>query len=179
MFSPGDLVIYGGNGVCKVIAVATPEGAEGDKLYYQLCPVYSAETIYAPVDTGVFMRAVISRREAEQLIAEIPGIEGAAYSNHNLNLLKAHYEASMQTHDCGDLMELIKGVHHKNTEAAQHRKKLGQVDQRYLKRAEELLYGELAAVLEIPRDQVVDYIEAAAKAAEEQAEPADRQGEKQ
>ena len=34
----------------------------------------------------------------------------------------------------------------------------GQMDQRYMKRAEELLYGELSVALGIERDQVVSYI---------------------
>ena len=34
----------------------------------------------------------------------------------------------------------------------------GQMDQRYMKRAEDVLYGELAAALDIPMEEVPDYI---------------------
>ena len=37
-------------------------------------------------------------------------------------------------------------------------KKLGLVDERYMKRAEEMLHGELAVALEMPREQVPKFI---------------------
>ncbi|MEG1869442.1 MAG: CarD family transcriptional regulator [Oscillospiraceae bacterium] len=169
MFRTGDLIIYGSNGVCRVAEVGKPKVtvADQEKLYYKLLPVYSTETIYTPVDTTVFMRPVISRKEAEELIAQIPSIRGNVYTNHNIALLKEHYEASIQSHDCEDLIQLIKSVYTKNVNAVQNGKKLGQVDQRYMKRAEDLLHGELAIALGIPRDDIVQYIEDVITACEE------------
>ena len=40
----------------------------------------------------------------------------------------------------------------------QERRKFGSIDERYLKRAESLLFGELAAVLDLPRDGVRGFI---------------------
>ena len=71
MFAAGDLVIYGGNGVCEVTEVGPlrgSRGAERKRLYYTLRPRSGTETIYAPVDTPVYMRGIISREEAERLI---------------------------------------------------------------------------------------------------------------
>ncbi|MEG2138036.1 MAG: CarD family transcriptional regulator [Oscillospiraceae bacterium] len=163
MFRPEDLIIYGSSGVCRVAEVGEPTGMSGDrdKLYYKLSPVYSTETIFTPVDTGVFMRPVISRDEAEELVAQIPSIQSDAYSNGNLMRLREHYDEILQTHSCKALVEMIKSIFTKNEGITQNGKKLGQIDQRYWKRAEELLYGELAVALEIPRDDVVKYIETA------------------
>lgn len=75
MFAAGDLVIYGGNGVCEVTEVGPlrgSRGAERKRLYYTLRPRSGTETIYAPVDTPVYMRGIISREEAERLIDCIP-----------------------------------------------------------------------------------------------------------
>lgn len=36
---------------------------------------------------------------------------------------------------------------------------LGQIDKKFMKRAEDLLYGELAAALDIPREDVLNYIQ--------------------
>jgi CarD family transcriptional regulator len=38
-------------------------------------------------------------------------------------------------------------------------KKLGQVDERYMKQAEDMLYSELAIVLDIPKENMKTYIE--------------------
>lgn len=42
--------------------------------------------------------------------------------------------------------------------AEQQSLKLGQVDEKFMKRAEELLFGELSGSLGIPRDKVQEYI---------------------
>ena len=51
MFKAGDMVVYGGTGVCRVLGVLIPEFAKkrGTE-YYELEPVYESGTIYAPVD---------------------------------------------------------------------------------------------------------------------------------
>ena len=70
MFQVGELIVYGGEGVCRVEAVGpiTMSGVKSDKPYYTLAPLYRMGKIYAPVDTTVLMRPVLSRKEAEDLI---------------------------------------------------------------------------------------------------------------
>ena len=43
--------------------------------------------------------------------------------------------------------------------AAVERKKLGSIDERLKKKAEDLLYGEFAIALSIPKEKVKSYIE--------------------
>ncbi len=161
MFQVGDLICYGNSGVCKVAEVGPRDtrGADPDKLYYTLQPLYSSETIYIPVNTGVFMRPALSRDEAECLIDRIPAIRGDICNDRSLTTLRSHYESCLQTHACEDLVQLIKGVWSKSRDAERSGKKPGQVDQRYKKRAEDLLHGELAAALGMERDEVAAYID--------------------
>lgn len=79
MFLVGDKIVYGENGVCTVKKVAPLDmsGAPQDKLYYHLCPLVGSGTYFTPVDSGAYMRPVMSRQEAEALIDAIPGIEPA------------------------------------------------------------------------------------------------------
>lgn len=161
MFQSGDYIVYGNQGVCKVAEVGSPniDGVIKNKLYYKLLPVYTSETIYIPVDTTVFMRPILSRKQAEALVMQIPFIRENMYKKCNLSLLKEHYESAFRTHTCEDLIQLIKGIYTKSVDASQNGKKIGQLDQRYMKRAEDLLYGELSVSLDIPREKVVPYIE--------------------
>ena len=53
-------------------------------------------------------------------------------------------------------MQLIKTVYAKSR---RHGRRVSQVDQRYRKRAEELLHGELSVALGIPFHEVPAYIE--------------------
>lgn len=167
MYQKGDLIIYGSTGVCLVEDVKAPgavPSADKTKQYYKLTPVYSKETIYVPTDTAVFMRPIISRAEVEDLISKIPDIEGSAFDCRNLKMLSDHYQTILQTHKCEDLIQLIKSVHAKNETMLQCGKRLGQTDQRFMKRAEDLLYGEFASALDIPRENVRDYIQQSVEA---------------
>lgn len=157
MFQPGDKIIYSSSGVCSVEEVAVPPFAgknEKDRLYYKLRPVGSSETIYAPVDSPVFMRPIMTREEAEALVARIPSIGEETCSSRSIVMLRQQYEAILKDHSCEGYVALVKGIYMKGHSG----KKLGQTDQRYMKRAEDMLYGELAAALDISPEDVPEYI---------------------
>ncbi|MBO5340966.1 MAG: CarD family transcriptional regulator [Oscillospiraceae bacterium] len=160
MYQPGELIIYNGEGVCRVDCVGPVDlsGANKNKLYYTLQPVYREGKIYIPVDSPVFMRPVITKAEAETLIRRLPEIPGEIYENRNLRMLNEHYQELMQTHDCEDMFQLIKAVYAKQREMQAQGRKPGLVDERYMKRAEDILYGELAIALDIQKSSVPDYI---------------------
>ncbi len=55
-------------------------------------------------------------------------------------------------------MRLLRSIYTKGQRAAARGRKLSQVDLRGWERAEKLLHGELAVSLDIPPDEVADYI---------------------
>ena len=161
MFQPGDLVVYGATGVCRVEGVVRPEASGGDreKLYYLLKPLYQDGVIYAPLESGkVPMRPVISAREAEALIDRIPTIQAEAVYSPTLQALARHYQSLLRTSDCQDLLRLAMSIYRKQQAALARNRRLGMVDERYWKQAERLLHGELAAALGIPIGDVQPYI---------------------
>ena len=125
MYQSGELIVYGGHGVCRVEQVAPAKEADG-KLYYTLKPLYGTETIYIPVDTHVFMRPIITRQEAEELVRQIPFIQEDICSSRKPAELKNHYEECLQTHDCHDLVQLMTGVYVKNRRAENGGRRPGQ-----------------------------------------------------
>ena len=151
MFNIGDNVMYKSAGVCLVREITKIDKSGRD--YYVLQPYFGSETIYAPVDTKVFMRACLTADEARELILKIPQIETEPCNDKNFLTMREHYNKSISSNETKDLIQLIKGIYEKGC-----RKKLGTVDERYMKRAEDLLYGELAIALGISRDDVIDYI---------------------
>ena len=71
MFEKGSLMVYDTAGVCRVEDIGVPEGlpaAREGREYYKLSPVFGSGIIYIPVDTKVFMRPVISRQEAQEIL---------------------------------------------------------------------------------------------------------------
>lgn len=159
MYKPGDMIIYGSTGVCRVKEITTPDfEKDKSKQYYALEPVYQDGVIYTPVDTKVFMRAVITKEAANALIDQIPAMQTEAYHNSVLRELEEHYNEYLKSHDCGDLLELGRSIYIKRKELLSQHRKFGAVDERFMKRAEDLLYGELAVALEIDKNQVEAYI---------------------
>lgn len=158
MFNKGELVVYGQTGVCTVEDICEKELIKNQKrLYYVLKPINQENNIiYAPADSDkVFMRSVITRAEAEELISEIPEI------SENSDLFddsKEEYRNYLSSHRCIDLVKLTSQIYRKKKSAQENRKKLGFVDEKYMRLAENLLFGELACALEIPVENVKDYI---------------------
>ena len=137
MYQAGEFIVYGTNSVCRVESIGKPPfETEEDKLYYTLVPVTGTETIYIPTDSPVFTRPVISREKAEELINSIPDIEEDHFVCHSVRMANEHYQAALQSHDCEELVQLIKTVYAKSR---RHGRRVSQVDQRYRKRAKELL----------------------------------------
>ena len=160
MYQVGELIVYGGTGVCRVEAVETPQqrGPEAGRQYYLLKPLYQDGTIRIPVDSKVFMRPVISRQEAEALIDAIPGMHAEACHERNFTQLAARYQQALGSHSCADLIELVMSIYAKKQYAESRKRRFGQVDARFMKRAETLLYGELSVALGIHFEEVQPYI---------------------
>ena len=167
MYQIGDYVVYGGSGVCQVMAVGTPASSACDRhrAYYTLRPLVSTETIYVPVDAHVSIRPVLTRQEADALILQLPGLPECPVDTKNPQLRSHAYQESFRANDSAELARLLKTIHHKDSDARRAGRQPGKVDTRYRKRAEELLYGELSVALGIPQDSVPQYIHQKLKAA--------------
>ncbi|MBQ2712212.1 MAG: hypothetical protein IJF71_02440 [Clostridia bacterium] len=152
MFEVGDLVFFGQGGVCRVLALSTSE-FEQDKgrLYYVLKPVFSVstETVYLPTDSKVRLRSVMKREEAEGVLQAAATLSVKVFASKNVTLLKSHYKELLASGSVQDCLLLLKEVDLKRRQG----KKLGQVDEQYASKIENLLGEELAVALELPLDE--------------------------
>lgn len=160
MYQVGQYIVYGFEGVCRVEAIGPVDikGARQDVDYYTLTTVYQNGKLYIPVDSGAYSRPIISREEAMQLIADIPNVPADIIEINNVRLLTERYQASLKSNDCREWVKLIRSIHTKGLKAAEKGRRLGQVDERCRKQAEEKLHAELAIALDIPVKEVRDYI---------------------
>ena len=157
MFQIGDLLVYGSTGICRVEDLCRPNltGKDRETLYYQLNPLYQDGLIYAPVENcKVVMRAPLSIQEARDLLALIPSLQPEIYRAPTTQALTQYYQAILRSHDCEKLAHMVLSIHAKRQQAAAQTRRLGLVDERYLKQAERLLCGELSAVLQMDFEEV-------------------------
>ena len=103
MFQKGELVIYGNNGICRIDEIGVPNlpMAASGALYYTLTPLFSSGVIYTPVDTKIFMRPILTKTQAEQLIDQIPEIQEESISIQDTRILIEKYKGILNTHQCG------------------------------------------------------------------------------
>ncbi len=163
MYSLGDKIIYGENGVCTVVKIAPLDmsGADRQKLYYHLTPLVGSGTYFTPVDSNAFMRPVMSREEAEAFIDTIPSIEPAVCNDSRFNHVDAFYKELFRKHTCEALVAIVKGLRSRLTE----RKTRSSRAEVTMKRAKDMLNGELSIALGIGIDEVDDYISSRINAA--------------
>lgn len=156
MFSVGDKIIYGENGVCTVESIGplTMAGAPKDKLYYYLSPLIGSGTYFAPVDSGAYMRPVMSRAEAEALIDAMPGIQPAICNDNRFNHVDTFYKNLFKQHSCEALVSIVKGLRSRMSD----RKTKSSRAEATMKRAKDILHGELSVALDIDIKDVEDYI---------------------
>ncbi len=157
MFSVGDKIVYGENGVCTVARVAPLDhaGAAPGKLFYHLEPLVGSGIYYTPVDSGAFMRPVISREEAEALIDAMPSIEPAICRDNRFNHVDAFYKELFRQHSCEALVAIVKGLRERMNE----KKTKSSRAESTMRRARDMLHGELSIALDMDISEVEPYIQ--------------------
>lgn len=159
MFEKGDYILYETIGVCQVREISRLEFLKNDRIYYSITPVFEKDTvIYVPVDNDkVKMRPIMTKEEAEDFVDSMPGIE--SYRPLNDKERPQVYKEVLMSGDRREWASMMKSVF----EMRQARKlkggKLAIRDEESMKKAEKLLYGELAAALDLQPHQVPEYIE--------------------
>ena len=160
MYQVNDRVIYGTHGVCVITAIGrlSMSDVNRKRQYYTLCPLYQKDAvIYVPVDNvRIPMRPVLTKEETDHLMEEIPQMETIRISNERER--ESQYKEAVQSGDCHCLVRIIKTLYRRRQLREEDGKKAAAVDERYFHQAEDLLYGELACVLGLEREEVVPYI---------------------
>lgn len=160
MFQLGEKVVCGSKGVCSVEDMTTLNisGVDKEREYYILKPLYMvASTVYVPVDTADgSLRRVLTEEEAKALISTIPQIPLITISNEKF--LEQEYKNCLKTDRCEEWIRIIKTIWQRKQKRLEAGRKVTAVDARYLKIAQDCVYGELAVALSMSRESVEEYI---------------------
>lgn len=160
MYKQGEYVVCGNNGICQIECVTTLdlEGVDRAREYYLMKPVFSnGSTVYKPVDLqDGSVRPALNKEEAEELISAIPSIETIAIADERT--LEKTYKELIHSSDPKALVSLIKTILLRKERRLLKGFKITALDSRYFKQAEDFLYGELSVALDVPRNQMKEYI---------------------
>ena len=159
MFEKGEKVLYGVNGICEITDISTVDipGIDKDKMFYILKQKKGTATIYVSADGDLSkMRKLMTKDEALNLIKSIADVEPLVLKNEKKP--EAEFKDAMQKNDCIEMLKLIKCIYYRKKQRLDEGKKVMAADEKYMKLAEDVLYQEIGEVLEIPKEQVFDYL---------------------
>ena len=110
-----------------------------------------------PVDSNkLVMRRVFTEEEVETLLKEIPSIETIWISNEKKR--EEQYREVARKYDCREWVKIIKTIYLRKQNRRMEGKKITYIDEKYMKLAEENLYGEISIPLKISPDRVERFI---------------------
>lgn len=156
----GEYVLYGGNGICRITDLVMRTVCGKTREYYTLTPVYDKNSsVFVPADNPRLlekMKTPVSRDGIIDLIKQMPRVSYGWLSDTEMRSDK--YEAVLESGDRLSLLKMIECIYEKQTELLEQRKKLSTIDKNAVKRAEKIIYEEFAVVLDLPPEQIPDFI---------------------
>lgn len=161
MFSIGDKIIYGFDGVFTVSEYSSsPIDKNDTRQFYVLRSVHGqvGNVIMTPVgNEKAKMRAIMSRDEALAFIDTAPTV--ALLTIDREKDRRDVYRKALENASAESLLRIIKTVAMRREELAKVKKRPSESDNDYEKKAKHCLYGELSIALEIQIEEVERFIE--------------------
>lgn len=160
MFSVGDAVSYGTQGICKIKEITKMAIGKEQKQYFVLVPIRDERaTVYVPTDNEKLlhnMRTVLSAKEIDKLIDK--ATKNIMDWIENDVDRKEHCNNVIKSGDRYELLRLIEMLYTKREELKFTKKHFHVSDEKYLHEAERLLHDEFAYTLNISKEEVHEYI---------------------
>lgn len=152
MYKIGEYIVYNKE-VCLIKDIKTKYINDID--YYILSPLDDKSlNIKIPVNNE-FIRKIINKKEALNLIEEIPTIEIIEINDKNIESI---YKQYINSSDLRDLVKIIKTTYLRNEDRLKSKRKIGEIDDQYFKKAEKLLYDELSISLDKTFDETKEFV---------------------
>ena len=157
IYKEGDMVVYGTEGLCRVQEVTDMTFDGRTDRYYVL--KRGESLTYVPVNNEKSvskMRLVLTKDEITQLLDTMP-LENDPWISNDRDRQAAFKEIILYG-DIRDIILLARKLKYQQRDQEAQGKKLHLVDERVFKEAEKLISEELAYVLGIDRDKVIEYL---------------------
>ncbi len=162
MFSVGDTVLYGNEGIF-VVEEITQEKISGKICdYYTLkSKVKDSSVIYLPTENQALLDKIhplLSENEINELLSNIPDGDAEDLWIDDNKLRKEKYREILENGRHEDIIRLASTLYRRQKLQKQNHRKLGVSDERALREAERIIGTEFSFVLGIELSEVPEYI---------------------
>lgn len=159
MYSIGEVVLYGSNGVCEITEITTKKIGKDSIEYYVLKPVCSdSSTLFVPTQNEMLvsrMRVVLSSDEIKDILSQ--KTDNEIWIDNKAERCEKIKEI-ISGGDCMKLVELIRRMHFHSKLQLKKGRRLHITDERFLKEAEKMVCDEVSVVLHIDRNDVLPLV---------------------
>lgn len=162
MHQVGEKIVYGAEGIMRIVDISDVEVAGCTKKYYVLESVEraSAGRTYVPIDNERLtarMRPLLTREEILELLHGAKDAPGTEWSRDN-RVRNERFKNIMESGDRARLLAMIRDIYAAGQKRISEGKKNYVSDENAMHRAERLLHSELAEVLSIDEADVPEFI---------------------
>ena len=146
MFSVGQNVLYGTNGVCVVEDITEKKVGKVSMEYYVLKPLASdSSTLFVPTHNEELVkriRDILNKDSIDSILANLPDI---GEWNENKQERSDDFKSIIAGGDCVELIRMIRLIHAHSNELAE-------------KEAEKMVSEEISLVLDVDKDTAIELI---------------------
>lgn len=159
MYSVGQTVLYGSNGICNITEITTKEIGGMSLKYYVLKPLYSQNsTLFVPVSNEKLVskiRNVLSSDEINSILNNLN--DSAEWIDNKAERLEL-FKNIISGGDCNQLIQLIRLIHAHEQLQLSKGKRLHMSDEKCLREAEKMVCDEISLVMNIDKSSALDLI---------------------
>lgn len=160
MHNVDDMVMYGSQGICKIVEISEQDLFGDTSEYYVLKPLYDEKsTVFIPTQNESLtskMKKILSQEEIYSLIKEMPDEDDIWIENETQRREK--YKEILSAGDRFDLVRLIRDLSLRKQAQKLKGKKLHLSDERFMNEAEKMICEEFSHVLQINKAEVIPFI---------------------
>lgn len=160
MFKINDVVVYGAQGVCRIVGIDEQKTGRENKQYFVLKPQNDkGATFYVPTGNEKAlskMRKVMGKEDVIALIDSIPDKTPIWIENEAER--KETYKQILLSGDQAAIVSMIQALYVHKKEREAEGKRLHMSDEYFMKEAEQLLHNEWQYVLEVDKTGLMAYI---------------------
>lgn len=160
MFKKGEIVVYSATGVCSIEELCTKSFGSFSAEYYVLRPLMQkSATVFVPINNESLTRKIhpiLSRSEFEQILNSSCVCEGVSTENEQER--RQNFGAILESGDRAALINMVSELYNLKRRQQENGRRLHIADEKLLDCAENLLFEEIAYVLEMSKDAAEELI---------------------
>lgn len=160
MFKIGELVMYGAEGVCKIVGIEELDLTGEMSSYYRLSSEADrSSTIFVPIANSILterIKPLLTEDEIRALIADTTPDETIWCDSTSMR--KSRYQEIVNSTDRRRMLALVRELHSRRTKVKGTGQRFSITDDHYYKLAQRILFDEFSRVIPVSQNEFLDFI---------------------